>query len=133
MGTRPWSLLALLCALAPRSRRPERGRGQLVEGSTEHQLGDTACESGAPSSRRHRHPKPMTSACCPQWVEHKGWKQDEPHFSPHPVTHVGICVQIHGTALCRSRSSGVQRGMLLLPLVTLGYSSQETGRQGEES
>ena len=42
--------------------RPERGMEQPVGGSAEQELGDGTCDAGAPPSRMHVHPKPVTRA-----------------------------------------------------------------------
>ena len=45
--------------------RPERGREQPVGGSVEQELGDGPCDTGAPPSRRHVRPTPMTEPGAP--------------------------------------------------------------------
>ena len=63
-----------------------------VEGSGEPEPGDGTWDTGALSSRRQVHPKPVASARGPQWVEYVRWKQEGPHGSSLPATYLGIGV-----------------------------------------
>ena len=105
------------------------------EGSGELEPGDGTCDSGAPSSRRHVHPKPTTTARCSQGVEYVGRKQVGPicHHLQGPTWELES--HIHDSGHCRFRGLGIQsgdastKGEVLAGLVTMSYSCQKASRQ----